>query len=99
MRARFRRVPRGTFCGYRQPKIGAAKCEWFSFASGLALVDFDDQEKLNNNHYHWADRADNFHLHFEAYQLRLFFLFSHFFSSLSLSCWACVPRIALKISA
>jgi hypothetical protein len=40
MRVRFRRVPRGTFGGYRQPKIGAAKCEWFSFASGLALVDF-----------------------------------------------------------
>jgi hypothetical protein len=30
------------------------------------LVNVDDNKKLNNNHHHGADRADYFHLHFEA---------------------------------
>jgi hypothetical protein len=38
---------------------------------GLTLVDFYDNEKLDENHYHWADCADNFHLHFEAEKFRL----------------------------
>jgi hypothetical protein len=29
-------------------------------------VNFDNDKKLNKNHYHWANRADYFHLHFKA---------------------------------
>ena len=30
------------------------------------LVNVNDNKKLNNYHHHGADRADYFHLHFEA---------------------------------
>jgi hypothetical protein len=36
-------------------------------------VNFDYQEKLNDNHYHWANGSDYFHLHFKADKLRLVF--------------------------
>jgi len=42
-----------------------------SHLAPCGLVDFNYQEKLNDNHYHWANGSDNFHLHFEADKLRL----------------------------
>ena len=29
-------------------------------------VNLNNDEKLNENHYHWANRSDNFHFHFKA---------------------------------
>ena len=33
---------------------------------GLLLVNFYDNKKLDENHYHWADSADYLHFHLEA---------------------------------
>jgi hypothetical protein len=38
----------------------------------VILVNVNYDKKLNKNHYHWANRSDNFHFHFEADKFRLF---------------------------
>ena len=41
---------------------------WFLACStwNIFSVNLDNDKKLNENHYHWADRPDYFHFHFKA---------------------------------